>query len=50
MCWSVDKAQKTFETYMARRGVLTANAIQKLEDHRDKQAGNAKEAANRGGL
>jgi hypothetical protein len=38
MCWTVDKAQKMFETYMARRGVLAANAIQKLEDYRDKAA------------
>jgi hypothetical protein len=32
--------------YLARRGVLAANAIQKLEDHRDKKAGNSKESAN----
>ena len=38
MCWTVDKAMKMFEVYMARRGTLAANAIAKLEDHRDKLA------------
>jgi integrase-like protein len=38
MTWTVDRAQKMFETYMARRGVLAANAIKKLEDYRDKSA------------
>jgi hypothetical protein len=41
MTWTVDKAQKMIETYLARRGVLAANAIKKLEDYRD-----SKEAAN----
>lgn len=36
MTWSVDKAQKMIDTYLARRGVLAANAIQKLEKHRDR--------------
>lgn len=38
MCWTVDRAQKMFEVYMSRRGILAANAIQKLEDHRDRLA------------
>jgi integrase len=42
MCWTVDKAQRMMDTYLARRGVLAANAIKKLEDYRDKN----KEAAN----
>jgi hypothetical protein len=46
LTWTVDKAQRVIDAYLARRGVLAANAIQKLEDHRDKQAGNGKEAAN----
>lgn len=36
MTWTMDKAQKMFDAYLARRGVLAANAIQKLEDYRDK--------------
>jgi hypothetical protein len=36
MTWTADKAQKVIDTYLARRGVLAANAIQKLENHRDK--------------
>jgi hypothetical protein len=36
LCWTVDKAQKMFEVYMARKGVLAANAIAKLEDYRDR--------------
>ncbi len=36
MTWTVDKAQKIIETYPARCEVLAANAIQKLEDYRDK--------------
>jgi hypothetical protein len=39
LCWTVDRAQKMFEVYMARKGTLAANAIQKLEDYRDKAAG-----------
>lgn len=42
MTWTVDRAQRIIDTYLARRGVLAANAIQKLEDYRDKN----KEAAN----
>jgi len=41
ICWTVDKAQKMFEAYLARRGILASNAIQKLEEYRDK----SKEAA-----
>lgn len=36
MTWTVDKAQRIIDTYLARRGVLAANAIQKLEDYRDR--------------
>lgn len=35
LCWSVDKAQKVIDLYLARRGVLAANAIAKLEHYRD---------------
>lgn len=45
LTWTVDKAQRVIDAYLARRGVLAANAIQKLEDHRDKLAA-AKDAAN----
>lgn len=38
MTWTVDKAQKVIDSYLARRGVLAANAIQKLEDYRERQA------------
>lgn len=38
MTWTVDKAQRIIDTYLARRGVLAANAIQKLENYRDKTA------------
>ncbi|MBP1064863.1 hypothetical protein JOE51_006330 [Bradyrhizobium japonicum] len=38
LCWSVDKAQKVIDLYLARRGVLAANAIRKLEDYRDRTA------------
>jgi len=41
MCWTVDKAQRVIDVYLARRGVLAANAIQKLEDYRDKAARDA---------
>lgn len=37
MTWTVDKAQKVTDLYLARR-VLAANAIPKLEDYRDKTA------------
>lgn len=36
LCWSVDKAQKVIDLYLARRGVLAANAIAKLEEYRDR--------------
>ncbi|WP_426615703.1 tyrosine-type recombinase/integrase [Bradyrhizobium sp. McL0616] len=36
LTWTVDKAQRVIDAYLARRGVLAANAIQKLEDYRDK--------------
>jgi len=39
MCWTVDKAQRIIDVYLARRGVLAANAIKKLENYRDR-AGN----------
>jgi hypothetical protein len=42
MTWTVDKAQKVIDTYLARRGVLAANAIQKLENHRDRTARSGK--------
>ncbi|WP_456686254.1 tyrosine-type recombinase/integrase [Bradyrhizobium sp. P5_C11_2] len=38
LCWSVDKAQKVIDLYLARRGVLAANAIRKLELYRENQA------------
>jgi hypothetical protein len=34
LCWTVERAQRMFEVYMARRGVLAASAIAKLEDYR----------------
>lgn len=37
MTWTVDKAQRVIDTYLARRGILAANAIQKLEDYRDRR-------------
>jgi hypothetical protein len=42
MTWTVDKAQKLIDKYLARRGVLAANAYKKLEDHRDKIARNSR--------
>lgn len=36
MTWTVDKAQKVIDQYLARRGVLAANAIKKLEEYRDR--------------
>jgi len=39
LTWTVDKAQRVIDAYLARRGVLAANAIKKLEDYRDKKAG-----------
>ena len=38
MTWTVDKAQKVIDLYLARNGTLAANAIKKLEDYRDKAA------------
>ncbi|WP_461314551.1 tyrosine-type recombinase/integrase [Bradyrhizobium embrapense] len=35
LCWTVDKAQRVIDLYLARRGVLAANAIRKLETYRD---------------
>jgi len=37
LTWTVDKAQRIIDSYLARRGVLAANAIAKLEDYRDRQ-------------
>ncbi|SEN67906.1 tyrosine-type recombinase/integrase [Bradyrhizobium sp. OK095] len=37
LTWTVDKAQRIIDTYLARRGVLAANAIGKLEAFRDLQ-------------
>lgn len=34
----MDKVQRVIDVYLAGRRVLAANAIQKLEDHRDKRA------------
>jgi hypothetical protein len=45
LCWSVDKAQKVIDLYLARRGVLAANAIAKLEDYRDRQTTSDRRAA-----
>jgi hypothetical protein len=42
LTWTVDKAQRIIDTYLARRGVLAANAYAKLENYRDRN----KEAAN----
>lgn len=36
LTWTVDKAQRVIDAYLARRGVLAANAIQKLENYRDR--------------
>ena len=38
LVWSIEKTQRTVDTYMARRGVLAAQGIAKLQDHRDKLA------------
>lgn len=38
LTWTVDKAQRVIDAYLARRGILAANAIQKLEEHRDKRS------------
>ncbi|MGJ4997270.1 tyrosine-type recombinase/integrase [Bradyrhizobium sp. HKCCYLS3077] len=35
--WSIERAQRIIATYIARSGVLAANAIAKLEQHRDKR-------------
>ncbi|WP_245453779.1 tyrosine-type recombinase/integrase [Bradyrhizobium sp. AC87j1] len=39
LCWSVDRAQKMIDVYLARRGILAANAIAKLELFRDRRDG-----------
>ncbi|MDA9538510.1 integrase [Bradyrhizobium sp. CCBAU 21362] len=36
LTWTVDKAQRVIDAYLARNGVLAANAIQKLENYRDR--------------
>jgi integrase len=38
LVWSIEKTQKIVDTYLARRGVLAASGITKLEHHRDKLA------------
>jgi len=38
LCWSVERAQNMFEVCIAPRGVLAANAIAKLENHRNRTA------------
>ena len=38
LVWSIEKTQRIVDTYMARRGVLAASGIAKLEDHRDRLA------------
>lgn len=36
LCWTVERAQRMFEVYMARRGVMAASAITKLEEYRER--------------
>jgi hypothetical protein len=36
LTWTVDKAQRVFDAYLAHRGVLAAIAYAELEDYRDK--------------
>ena len=36
MTWTVDKAQRIIDAYLARRGTLATNAIRKLEEHRNR--------------
>ncbi|MGY4469335.1 hypothetical protein ACVWWK_005044 [Bradyrhizobium sp. LB9.1b] len=36
LTWTVDKAQRVIDAYLARRGVLAANAYAKLEEYRDR--------------
>jgi hypothetical protein len=38
LTWTVDKAQRVIDAYLARRGILAANAIAKLENHCDRLA------------
>jgi hypothetical protein len=45
LTWTVDKAQRVLDQYLARKGVLAANAIAKLEEHRDKLASQAPQTA-----
>ncbi|MCP3400486.1 hypothetical protein [Bradyrhizobium sp. CCGB20] len=35
LTWTVDKAQKVIDLYLARRGVLAANAIAKWSERED---------------
>lgn len=42
------EAQKVIDLYLARRGVLAANAIQKLENYRDKAAKSGTSSYERG--
>lgn len=37
LCWTIEKTQKIVDTYLARRGVLAAKGIAKLEDYRDQR-------------
>ncbi|MGX0963199.1 hypothetical protein AB7M63_003648 [Bradyrhizobium japonicum] len=39
LTWTVDKAQRVIDSYLARRGILAASSIQKLEDYRDRIGG-----------
>lgn len=41
----MDKAQRVIDAYLARRGVLAANAIAKLEDYRGRQEHPARSSA-----
>jgi hypothetical protein len=38
LTWTVDKAQRVIDQYLARKGILAAHAIAKLENHRDRLA------------
>ncbi len=41
LVWSIEKTQRIVDAYLARRGVLAAQGIAKLEDHRDRLASQA---------
>ncbi|UZE51866.1 hypothetical protein ONR75_15640 [Rhodopseudomonas sp. P2A-2r] len=43
MTWTVDKAQKMLDSYLARNGTLARHAYEKLERHRDKTAASGKD-------